>query len=701
MRNLKTYLRFKSILTQHNRMLCRIFILLFLNTVFLIFSSPSYGQITQTYNTPGSYTFTVPPDVNEIIAECWGTGGKGGVNNSTTGGLRGTVTNTICPASSDGTEMQIYIDGILVVPQTHTSTTSFGVSTNTAKIGAYVFDSSTTNYFNSETLKAGFWNKTLSQAEITSLAPEFYKYTGSETGIFAGYNFYEGPGTSVWAEGTRNTTACASAAVSVYSAEALLSGSAAICSGSSTTLSVDFTGTAPYSITYSDGTTPVTINGITEDPYSLVVSPASSTTYILTDFSDANYTGTVSGSALVVVDGGIPLIPGNDTTICYGDTSALKIEQEDSSVLLNGTNSGISIANHVSINTSNVQKRTVALWFNANDINARQVLFEEGGGANGFSIFIENGNIYVHAWETNTSWGEVKTAVNANTWHHIAFVFDSGASDGEYFKGYLNGAYFGGNSDPAANDGMKDHIGDVNIGRSGSNLRYPDNLSDNSPNYFNGYVDEFKLWNRSLTGEELLTERWNVNDGTLSGANLIIYYNFNNDSGNTATDETGVHDGSILGGLTYETDTPLIPTVSWSPGGMTGFVESASPDTSTIYTYTLTYPFGCQTSGTITVNVNPLPAASITANDPVCEGDDAQFEITGTDGALVTYSLNGGTNTTTTLVGGTATISVPGPLTDQILTLVLVTDGICSQALTENATVVVNPYPPTGDIIPD
>lgn len=48
--------------------------------VLFIALSPlvSFGQSTQTFNTPGTYTFTVPSGVTSITVEAWGAGGGGG-----------------------------------------------------------------------------------------------------------------------------------------------------------------------------------------------------------------------------------------------------------------------------------------------------------------------------------------------------------------------------------------------------------------------------------------------------------------------------------------------------------------------------------------------------------------------------------------------------------------------------------------------
>jgi len=83
---------------------------------------------------------------------------------------------------------------------------------------------------------------------------------------------------------------------------AILSGDATTCSGNSTYLSVALTGTGPWSVTYTDGTTPATVSNIATSPYSIQVSPTSNKTYLLTSVSDANCMGTVSGSATVTVN---------------------------------------------------------------------------------------------------------------------------------------------------------------------------------------------------------------------------------------------------------------------------------------------------------------------------------------------------------------------------------------------------------------
>ena len=83
---------------------------------------------------------------------------------------------------------------------------------------------------------------------------------------------------------------------------ATLSGDATICAGGSTNLSVALTGTGPWSVTYTDGTSPVTV-AASASPLLIPVSPATDQTYALTAVSDAQCTGvSFAGTAAVVVN---------------------------------------------------------------------------------------------------------------------------------------------------------------------------------------------------------------------------------------------------------------------------------------------------------------------------------------------------------------------------------------------------------------
>ncbi|MBC7922854.1 MAG: S8 family serine peptidase [Ferruginibacter sp.] len=84
--------------------------------------------------------------------------------------------------------------------------------------------------------------------------------------------------------------------------QAILSGSQAICEGDTARLSVELAGTPPWTVTYSDGTTPVTVSGIRVSPYHPAVTQPGN--YALTAVYDANgcANGDRRGDAVVTVN---------------------------------------------------------------------------------------------------------------------------------------------------------------------------------------------------------------------------------------------------------------------------------------------------------------------------------------------------------------------------------------------------------------
>jgi len=84
---------------------------------------------------------------------------------------------------------------------------------------------------------------------------------------------------------------------------ATISGTATICNGGSTTLSVALSGgTAPYKFTWTDGTTHHSVTGVSSSPYTFSVSPTVNTTYTIVSDSDTyNTNGYAIGSAIITV----------------------------------------------------------------------------------------------------------------------------------------------------------------------------------------------------------------------------------------------------------------------------------------------------------------------------------------------------------------------------------------------------------------
>ncbi|MDQ6608364.1 MAG: hypothetical protein M3Y85_00890, partial [Bacteroidota bacterium] len=106
---------------------------------------------------------------------------------------------------------------------------------------------------------------------------------------------------------------------------ATISGSTSVCTGGSATVSVALTGEAPWSITYTDGTTPVTVNNINTSPYTFIVSPSVNTTYSLVSISNGYCSGTVSGAAVITANTKPTAVISGSTTICAGSAATLSV----------------------------------------------------------------------------------------------------------------------------------------------------------------------------------------------------------------------------------------------------------------------------------------------------------------------------------------------------------------------------------------
>lgn len=87
----------------------------------------------------------------------------------------------------------------------------------------------------------------------------------------------------------------------------VITGSGIQCKGAVTPITVSFTGTAPWSITYSDGANSTTINNINTNPYTFTVAPLVTAAYNLIAMSDLNCVSQAadrSGTVTVTVPNG-------------------------------------------------------------------------------------------------------------------------------------------------------------------------------------------------------------------------------------------------------------------------------------------------------------------------------------------------------------------------------------------------------------
>ncbi len=172
-----------------------------------------------------------------------------------------------------------------------------------------------------------------------------------------------------------------------------------------------------------------------------------------------------------------------------------------------GRNGVLQIPDHADININGTSARSFAFSFATGaNTDGFQVIYEEGGGANGYSLSIVDGKLYAFAWsETNWPNGNQHKAillgeVSENTSYEVVMVHDGDAGT---FSGWLDGELIGTLNGANA---MSAHSGDIGIGGIKNHTVRPDNFADNTSEtggFFEGAVHELTMWNDALSADQV------------------------------------------------------------------------------------------------------------------------------------------------------------------------------------------------------
>ena len=175
---------------------------------------------------------------------------------------------------------------------------------------------------------------------------------------------------------------------------------------------------------------------------------------------------------------------------------------------------------------------TIEAWFYSQASGEQNILSAtDSNNQHGIIIAIDSGDRYrfLHRDPSGSS-GERNIRVGAsnfvNSWHHIAAVFDGGSTF-LYLDGAVIGSMTGANAFSSSMD--------ITMGR----------LSPiNSSRYFNGMLDEVRIWNVARTQSEIQSEMNTELAGDEAG--LVAYFPFNQESGDVLEDSTANgYDGAL------------------------------------------------------------------------------------------------------------------------------------------------------------
>ncbi len=290
---------------------------------------------------------------------------------------------------------------------------------------------------------------------------------------------------------------------------------------------------------------------------------------------DALYAGGISTQWLTISNTAVP-----DASDLIFVVQAVDTSQAARAASFDGVDDYVHIPDSDDINLGTHDKRTVQAWFKVNDktISSRkQVVYEEGGAGKGLNIYIHSGLLYVGGWnnpEEQSNWSGTYLTTNmldSGRWHNVALVLDgTSVVEPDAFKAYLDGQLFG------SGDGSQlwKHGGDIGIGAVNNKTQFHDgDFSGENGHWFGGLIDELRIFNRSLTQEEIQA---NMHD-TLTGSEpgLVAYWNFN---GVNPWDDLSGHgnDGTPHGGVdTAKSTAPICSWLSATPSS-----DSLSPGSS-------------------------------------------------------------------------------------------------------------------------
>lgn len=204
--------------------------------------------------------------------------------------------------------------------------------------------------------------------------------------------------------------------------------------------------------------------------------------------NDASFTNLGTGTAITTQNDGV-------TT----NAQPLYTNGGTASARFDGGNDRIRVSNSTLINVGTQDARTVELVFNADNVNTRQVLYEEGATVNGLTIYIDNGLLYITAEDDDGANRyadiNINAPIQAGQTYHVGFTLDP---PNDRLNGYLNGELIqsvtlnGDNTFPS-------HTGGIGIGGVNGGVQFHDGESNTGNGFnFTGNISDVAIHNQVL-----------------------------------------------------------------------------------------------------------------------------------------------------------------------------------------------------------
>ena len=300
--------------------------------------------------------------------------------------------------------------------------------------------------------------------------------------------------------------------------------------------------TIAYTASVANATTSVTVTPTVADATATVQVRVNGGTYASVTSGNASSALSLSvGSNTIEVT-----VTAQDgtTTKTYTITVVRTAAPPGNALNLDGTNDYVDILNPSILNFGPLTSYTVEAWvrFSASQTDYAGIVSKAsaGGAQAGYQLAIVGnrlaGYVFGGSLVSVAAGLQGTTVLNDNRWHHVAMVVTRSTTNA---KLYVDGVQEA-NVTNADLGNSNTNSGDLFLGK--------DRLSSI---FFNGNIDEVRIWNVAKTQIELQTNMLNVISGATS--NLVAYYNCdagvaggNNAAFNTLTDQTSYANNGIL-----------------------------------------------------------------------------------------------------------------------------------------------------------
>ncbi len=464
---------------------------------------------------------------------------------------------------------------------------------------------------------------------------------------------------------------------------ATVSQNSSICIGQSSSININFSGTGPFNFVYSNGIQNFNATSVTNSA-TITLSPGTTTTYTLISVSDANCTGTVSGSATISVNPlPTPSVTGN-TVFCQGDATVLNAGNGyQSYVWSNGgtgqtINTGTAGVYVVTVTDGNGCSNTASVTVIVNPLPTPQIT-----GTNiicdGSTTTLNAGNYTSYQWSTGNNSSTLTTGTAGN---YVVTVTDANGCSGtspafSLIVNPLPTAVISQNSTICAGQSAT-----VNLTFTGTG---PYNFT-----YSNG----FQNFNGNAAGN---TTTLTISPGVSTTYTLVTVSDAHctgNVSGNAIITVNPLPTPSVTGvnlicdGATSTFTTGTYISYQWSNGANT---QQITVQTAGNYVVTVTDENGCTATASRELIVNPTPVASFTNDSSLtCDKPFINFYNYSSypPGSVFVWEFGDGTQSAQ--VSPSHVYNEPGTYS---VSLTITTSNGCTGNIQQNVVVEFLPFP--------